>query len=28
LESGMVCDIEGELFSRYDGIKQLFDEEN
>jgi hypothetical protein len=27
LESGMVCDIEGELFSRYDGIKQLFDEE-
>ena len=28
LEPGMVCDVGGENFSRYDGIKQLFDQEN
>jgi len=28
LESGMACDIRGEIFSCYDGIKQLFDQEN
>jgi hypothetical protein len=27
LESAMVCDVNGEVFSRYGGIKQLFDGE-
>jgi hypothetical protein len=27
IESGMVCDADGEVSSRYDGIKRLFDED-
>jgi 2EXR family len=27
IESGMVCNADGEVYSRYDGIKRLFDED-